>query len=146
MSHQTRRSFLSKSAATTVGIGALATGSGMAASEVQDASDEATAHQSWPVTSDYTDLAPGSYHNVDSPAISFGTSYECELDYSPEVEVEIGVYDAGSDSYYVKTVSGPGNYTATAPTSIAESDAYVTVGNLSGNSSSISGSLTVSPL
>ena len=162
MSEQTRRSFVRKSAITTVGLGALASGVGAAAESdaekipasevetekidsatVEQVSDDVTTEASWPVGIDFDGMPPGAFGGVESPAIVEGAYYEFDLQYSPEHSVDIGFVDTATEKFHYVSFSDSDKYNLPAPVSIPEDSAGVGIRNPSDSSRAISGSLDV---
>lgn len=159
MSDQTRRLFLRKSAVTTVGLGALATGAAAAEdtekltakeaeqmrfdpADLELAGGDVTTQASWPVTFSF-DMAPSQGKAGNSPAIVEGAFYNFDINYSPELTVALGFFDTGTSQFDGYTVSGSGLYQLEAPVSIPENSAGVGIVNPSENSRAVSGDLTV---
>ncbi|WP_128476620.1 hypothetical protein [Halorussus pelagicus] len=162
MSKQTRRSFVRKSAITTVGVGALASGVGTAAESdaekipaseietekldsatIEQVSDDVTTEASWPVGTDFDGMPPGAFDGVESPAIVEGAYYEFDLQYSPQHSVDIGFVDTATEKFHYASVSDSDTHNVKATVSIPEDSAAVAVGNPSDSSRDISGSLDV---
>ncbi|WP_132059105.1 twin-arginine translocation signal domain-containing protein [Halorussus amylolyticus] len=159
MSDQTRRSFVRNSAITAVSLGALASGVGSAsdrerltadqaermqldAATVESVGGDATTQATWPVSFSF-DSAPGEGKAGDAPDIVGGVFYDFDLSYSPELSIDIGFLDTGTDTLYGYTVNGSGTYRLEAPEGIPEDSAAVGILNPSDNSRAVSGDLSV---
>ncbi|ELZ98121.1 hypothetical protein C440_02698 [Haloferax mucosum ATCC BAA-1512] len=158
MSQQTRRSFLRKSAVTTVGLGAVATGGAAAESktpasevtaghvdpeDVHVVGDGITTLASWPFSRDFNDLTPGQISAVSSLAIVEGGYYEFDVSYSPELPLGLCFLDMGTEKYYTARVTDSGQYNVESPVGIPEDSAAVGVLNYSDNSRDLSGDFSV---
>lgn len=161
MSHQTRRSFMRKSAVTSVGIGTLATGSAIAedaessaaGKEIAtklapdsiglDGEDEVVPQVEWPVDTSFDSLAPGEVRVVNSPAIVDGVYYDFDVSYSPEINVGLGFLDWDTSKFHGEVRNGSGNYSIQADAGIPEDSAFVGAFNLPDNRRDITGDLEV---